>query len=450
MLGGLLSLPAMARDFIYTYEGQTLTYTVIDEDTKTCEVSSKNNVSDDLVIPSKAADGSVSYNVISIGDYAFINCEDLSSVSIPQSINSIGEKAFYDCFSLKKAEFASIQALCKINFKDSYSNPLRLVRRLYIDGKEITEVVIPEGVLSIGNYAFLGCSSITSVTIPSSVTSIGERAFESCEYLTSVTIPESVTSIGKGAFTDSGLTSVTLPESITMIEIGTFWGCTSLTSVFIPESINIIGQRAFYGCSSLTSVNLPKSIGLIQPEVFKDCSSLTSITLPERITFIDDETFSGCRSLTSVVIPNSVEDIGQRAFYGCTGLTSVVIPNSVENIGQRAFANCSGLTSVYYLADKPIEGNVNIFSEETYEKATLFLSEEGLKQSTSIDPWKNFANIKKYISTGIDDVIADNDDAAPGEFYNLNGVKVGNGVEGLAPGLYLRRQGNIVTKVAVK
>ena len=166
-------------------------------------------------------------SVTSIGNYAFQNCSGLTSVTIPNSVTSIGDGAFYNCSGLKKVIVKDIAAWCGIKFDGSYSNPLYYAKHIYSDeNTEITNLIIPNSVTSIGNRAFYDCSGLTSVTIPNSVTSIGQSAFSGCSGLTSVTIGNSVTSIGSSAFSYcSGLTSVTIPNSVTSIGEGTFQYC---------------------------------------------------------------------------------------------------------------------------------------------------------------------------------------------------------------------------------
>lgn len=119
-------------------------------------------------------------SVTSIGDYAFNFCTSLTSVAILGSMLSIGYSAFYSCESLTKAEFASIESMCMIEYRNEYSNPLSYAHNLYINDQEIKELIIPESVTSIGNYAFYFGTGLTSVTISNNVTSIGNRAFARC------------------------------------------------------------------------------------------------------------------------------------------------------------------------------------------------------------------------------------------------------------------------------
>ena len=212
-------------------------------------------------------------------------------------------------------------------------------------------VTIGNTVTNIGYHAFYG-AALTSVifTPTSTLTSIGEGAFLECSSLTSITIPNSVTSIDLSAFAVcSALTSITIPNSVTSIGTSAFQACSTLASViFAPTStLESIGNIAFFQCSVLTSITIPNSVTSIDISAFKLCSALASVTLPTNALFttISDETFNGCILLTTIIIPNSVTSIGEYAFNGCSGLTTITIPNSVTSIGNNAFQN-SGLTTV--------------------------------------------------------------------------------------------------------
>ncbi|MCI7700562.1 MAG: leucine-rich repeat domain-containing protein [Candidatus Onthomorpha sp.] len=313
-----------------------------------CYASKSGN----LIIPSTISYNGTTYSVTSIGDRAFYECNELTSVTIPNSVTSIGDRAFYEC-------------------------------------SELTSVTIPNSVTSIGEEAFYECSGLTSVTIGNSVTSIGEGAFAYCSGLISVTIPNSVTSIGEAAFIRcSSLTSVTLPNNAT-IHSGAFIGAgeTTIDSVIYCSDTLIVGNYTFictgfltfylngnsyfpnnnavvFDCYESKSGNLiiPSTISYngttysvtsIGDRAFYECSGLTSVTIPNSVTSIGEGAFYECSELTSVTIPNSVTSIGDYAFYECSGLTSVTIPNSVTLIGEGAFLSCIGLTSIVSKATVP-------------------------------------------------------------------------------------------------
>jgi len=217
----------------------------------------------------------------------------------------------------------------------------------------ITSVIIPDGVETIGNYAFRGCQSLTSITIPDSVTTISRGAFSLCPSLTSITIPDNVTTISESAFVScTSLTSVEIGNSVQIIDIRAFYNCTSLTSVIIPDSVTSIGNNVFQNCTSLTSVIIPNSVISIGNYAFQSCTGLTSVTIGSGVTSIGNYAFFGCSGLTGIIIPNSVTTIGAGAFSECTNLTSVSIGTGITSIGENAFNN-QNLASVTIYAITP-------------------------------------------------------------------------------------------------
>lgn len=228
---------------------------------------------------------------------------------------------------------------------------------------DIKQVVIREGVTSIGSYAFNCFYSLTDVVIPESMEWIGNDAFYGCDSLITVSIPKNVESIGSNAFYRcDGMTDIEIPKNGALSWIGkeAFYKCSSLKNISIPDTVTTIGTGAFSGCSSLTDVALPYGVTEIEDELFWNCENLTSVVLPDGVTSIGARSFRGCRNLTDPVLPDGVTSIGAGAFSGCKKMTNITIPVQVTAIGEEAFAGCNGLTKV------TIPGGVTSISEGAF------------------------------------------------------------------------------------
>ena len=190
--------------------------------------------------------------VTGIGDYAFYGCSGLTSIIIPQGVTSIGVEAFSDCTSL-----TNITVAVDNSNHESIDGVLynKAGTSLIACPGGLTNISIPQGVTSIGDYAFYSCPGLTSINIPNSVTSIGDDAFTYCLGLTSISIPQGVTSIGDNAFAQCrGLTSISIPQGVTGIGDNAFQSCNSLISISIPQGVTSIGDNACQFCSGLTSI----------------------------------------------------------------------------------------------------------------------------------------------------------------------------------------------------
>ncbi len=274
--------------------------------------------------------------VTSIGSSAFWGCKNLASINIPDSVTSIGEYAFADCESLKSVYITDIKSWCEMSFND----PIFYYKgNLFLNGELVTELVIPNSVESIREYAFVGCASLESVTIGNNVTSIDNYAFQGCTSLESVTIGKGVTSIGSGAFSNcASLTSITIHDSVTSIGDSAFGACTSLTSINVDENNH-------YYKSIDENLYSKDGTALIQYAIGK---TDTSFTIPDSVTSIGEGAFSNCASLTSITIHDSVTSIGYGAFFFCDSLTEVTIPDSVTSIGGNAFYMCRNLKEITF------------------------------------------------------------------------------------------------------
>ena len=298
-------------------------------------------LSGDIILPSKLG----GYPVQGVANYAFDKCEDVTSITIGESITEIEPLAFIS-FGIESITVSSNNPVYMSKDGVLYKGEMRELIR-YPIGNKRSSFVIPDGVDTIASFAFYGSVNLTSITISDSVTNIGDSAFLCCRNLKSITIPDSVTSIGDCAFGDcTDLTSITIVDGVTSIGNEAFSGCYSLTRITIPDSVKSIGAGAFSGCSSLTNITIPDSVTSIGDGTFYYCIGLTSITIPDSVTNIGDEVFNGCNKLTSITIPDSVTSMGEGVFNGCDKLTNITIPDSVTNIGAYAFSGCSSLASI--------------------------------------------------------------------------------------------------------
>lgn len=229
-----------------------------------------------------------------IEDGAFCSCANITSIIIPAGVTNIGKEVFVDCRGLEKLVVNPGNANYLSEDDILYDRCKAIL--LCCPSKKSGNLVIPEGITSIGENAF-SYSELTNVTIPEGVTSIGERAFF-CSRLENVSIPKGMKTIGESAFSNSKLTNVNIPEGVESIGNAAFSDCSSLRNISIPKGVINIGCQAFLLCSSLRSIVIPEGITSIEMETFSGCSSLRGIVIPEEVVSIEDDAFCGCDNLT--------------------------------------------------------------------------------------------------------------------------------------------------------
>ena len=289
--------------------------------------------------------------------------------TIPNGITTIGERAFYEC-------------------------------------NEMSSLIIPSSVTSIEKNAFLGCGGLNTIVVEDGNTVYDSR--DNCNAIietyndklilgsTKTVIPNGVREIGPSAFKDlSGLKSIIIPESVTTIGTNAFNGCSGLTSIDIPGKLGVIADYAFRGCSSLRSLTIPEGITGIGSGSFYGCSSLTSVTLSNTLNTLGYSAFAHCSNITSVDLGNHLTTIDTQAFFGCNNLKAITIPASVATIKWNAFGGCKNLTTVIVEITNPISITNDMFPGAP--NGTLYVPQGSKAAYSEATGWNRFAHIVELI-----------------------------------------------------
>ena len=378
-------------------------------------------------------------SVTSISYGAFSYCDSLIDIFIPESVVSIGNEAFSGNKLLNINVDDNNQHFCSVDGVLFNKNKSILIRRpngktdlsytipngivsiyngafssnkfqkviipesmtkieddAFSGCKNLSVIVLPPNLMSIGCSAFSWCYALKEITIPDSVTTIGESIFYSCRNLESVTLGKGLKTISKSAFSScESLSEITIPSNITTIGVWAFMGCYALTNIIIPGSVKVINDCAFQRCTNLKDVIISNGVVEMLGSVFAQCNSLNSITIPESVKIIGDSVTNGCNNLLEIVvdennanycsvdgvlfdktgkilvqypggkaetykIPDGTVTIKEGAFRGLMNPTSLTMPNSIIKIGFGAFEYRNTLTDIYYNGTETQWNNINI------------------------------------------------------------------------------------------
>lgn len=303
----------------------------------------------------------ISEGIESIGNRAFWMCKKLKTLEIPETVEEIGDLAFYNCpqldvtlpKSLKKVGYRAFDQCntvtmpkeigenvetVKENEEGQWASVFRIVRLVFpgtmqewlardnewimgawtnytssggylnIGGKDIVDLVIPNGTTELKPYAFANATQIKTVTFPSTLTKIEDRAFYECKKLEAANLPDNITELGDECFAYSGIETLTLPKGLNVIPKEAFSFCENLESLNLPEGLLGIGVEAFYSCEALQTLVLPNSVTTIAPAAFAG-SGLKEVTLPKSLNYIEISAFGSCLFLTTVNIPAGMGDV---------------------------------------------------------------------------------------------------------------------------------------------
>ena len=384
--------------------GDALTWTL--DDTGTLTISGTGKMTDwgsSGEQPWNEYDSSIRFVIIeegvtSIGSFAFCDCNNLTSISLPNSLTTINLFPFGNCSSLSEINISKNVTKIGNDFESNFSGCTKLTA-IHVD-EENPKYISVEGALFNKSMTRLldypANSPNSNFTIPKTVTFIAEEAFHynnlseilvdnESQYYTSengvllnrsktnllayphgntqttYTIPSSVTLIGASAFRGSNnLVEILIPHSVAIIEDNAFADCNKLSNIIFPNSVISIGSGLFKNCRSLKSVTLSAGITEITHSLFYGCVQLQEVIIPSGITTISDFSFYGCTGLTTITLPNSITIIGIGAFQRCINLSHVILPNSMAIIKQQAFFDCTNLQTVYYGGSEADWNNITI------------------------------------------------------------------------------------------
>ena len=391
---------------------------------------------------------------------AFASCKGLQEISIPSTATSIANNAFDASPLVMKATvncpdigtwMKGLEVLKEITFGPA----VRTIASEAFMNCNLQEVELPEGVTSIGNYAFETNPHLTKLTIPSTVTEIGKGILNSCPSMETLvvkcpTIPDGAFSesyydqdhpfknlfldgvkvIGNSAFYNcNSLEEIDWGTTITEIGENAFSDCEKIYQVSLPTTLEKLGAGCFSLCTGLLSVNLPPTIAEIPNNAFDYCVRLPEIVIPRSVTVIGGGAFEKCAALTEVVIPEGVTHVWHDAFEDCTSLTTVSFPSTLEYVGGWAFKGDEQLTDVYcYMTNPTTNGSTwDVFERSVQKTATLHIPSGTTGLYAGVYPWKSFVN--KVEMHGNGDV--DGDGVAGREdYYMIKDFILGNAAEG--------------------
>lgn len=247
----------------------------------------------------------------SIGQCAFSNRRNLTSIYLPDTVERIEPYAFYNCHSLQSIDLTNVRYIQDSAFTRCIS---------------LEKLNIPSKVIEIGNNSFLGCTGLEEINVSAYAEELGEKSFFRCNKLINADLAQSgIKRICKSAF-----------------EL-----CKSLTTISLPDSLEEIGSSAFRGCS-FSSFKFPENVTKIGALAFNDCNMLEHITIPGSIKEISNSAFNDCKALKKVIIKFGVEKIEAGAFHNCTSLQEIYLPKSLTDIKMNAFASCLRLEKIYF------------------------------------------------------------------------------------------------------
>lgn len=321
------------------------------------------------------------------GNSVFAECKKLTEVVVSEGCTML-ELGFQGCSALRIVSLPS--TLLTIGHTSDKTH-----NYIFCRCSSLKNVTLPDNLWFIGYDAF-SHTAITNIVIPNNVKYLWDFAFHSCSSLHSVSLSNQLMKINHGCFADcTSLHTILIPNNVTHIDYRVFAGCTSLENVILGNSLVEIGRYAFYGCTQLKSINLPSTVTTLGESAFEGCSTMQSVTLSNNLESIKSLTFKDCVNLQNVTIGMSITSIGSSAFFHCPKITALQLPSTVNSIGEYALAY-TGLQNLIVSWAMPPSVPSNTFNGTNINLATLKvpMGTIGIYQETPV--WNDFGQIVEY------------------------------------------------------
>ena len=330
-----------------------------------------------------------------IKDDAFSWCSELRSIHLPAGLVTLGNTVFYYCQNLQQitvdADNANYCAVDGVLYTKDMTTLL-----LYPAAKEGASFAVPSTVTIIGNAAFANNRNLTEVILQEGVVNIGAQAFQDCRNLRNVVLPSTLTAISYNAFRSCAISTITIPARVSKISNGIFAGCENLTEILVEQgSVSYCSVDGVWYTADMTtlltypagksaaSFAIPEGVNSLYVESFNGCQYLQEVIFPASLTSISNSAFQSCGSLTAVVLPEGVTRIENYAFNDCYNLQSITIPAGVTYLGNRMLGYCNRLTNVYYMGtiaqwesiEKANQWNMIDWNGKTWDSLVRFCGE---------------------------------------------------------------------------
>ena len=343
-----------------------------------------------------------------IGSYAFSECTGLSSVTIPETVKIIETGAFDLCSNISAVRFNAIECSVDVKYGLFYNSPvdyfvfgpnvMSIPTRICFGLTNLTNIVLPQSVKSIGGFSFYGCVGLTQMDIPQNVKTINESAFYNCSNISKLEIPDSVESIGVDAF--NGMSSldtlIIYNPSVNVSSTSKAVHNKSLKYLKAPASILSVSESDLVNTTN-SIVKMVVTGGTVTDDGFafinRQRKSLLSLDLGGMASEeLADEALSECYKMETLVLPESLKSIGYKSLSGCVALKGINLPASLDEIGYNALANCIGLT---YISCNALVSPSTLQSFTGVDKSIpVYVPCGSVEAYKAASEWKEFANIK--------------------------------------------------------